>query len=110
MPSYPDVWIFDENRRIYRKDKGGRPTGGPIWREHWRKLDIVGETRVSWVSSFGKKIPKKGGRGICFSLEEINQQAFVKGNIHKIVDAVRQCNDYATVRAIAELVGYENTK
>jgi hypothetical protein len=38
------VWLYDTNRRIY--PEGG---GSPIWRKHWRRFEIVGETARSWL-------------------------------------------------------------
>ncbi len=105
------VWIFSENRRVYRKDGVG---GGPIWREHWRQDKIIGETSRSWIvgqGSWEQKIPKKGPwHGVAFSEKEIDQAAYVHDNRHRISDAVGRLQDYACLREIAELVGYEERK
>lgn len=107
------VWIFDINHRVYRRGPNGESLGGgPIWREHWVKHEIIGETSRSWVVGkwYGqRKIPKKGPipNGICFSEEEIEQRAFVEDNAHRISDLVLRCKDYATLKKIGELVGYE---
>lgn len=57
-----DVWIFDRNRRVYRKNDRGYSYGAPLYREKWVRLKIVGETSRSWVvdSHLMLKIPKKG--------------------------------------------------
>ena len=103
---YPDCWIFDENRRRYKTDEKGRSTGGPIWREHWVKVEIVGETSRSWITNYyDRKVPKKGGRGYAFSEEDIDRMAFVEQR-HAIGEAVKYCTDYETLRRIAEAVGY----
>lgn len=85
QPVYPRVWLFDINRRVYQRDASGRAFGSPIWREHWEEQVIVGETRVSWVTEWGKKVPKKGGWGIAFSEEEIAREAFVQDHRRNIV-------------------------
>ncbi len=112
---YPDVWVFDENRRIYRTNEKGESYGSPIWREHWRKLKIVGETRVSWISSCGDRVPKKGGRmrlssghfrDVSFSEADIDRQAWIAENRHRIADKIRFINDHDTLRRVAEVIGY----
>lgn len=107
MSNYPDVWIFDINRRVYLKDGNGRSFGSPIWREHWKKIDVVGETRVSWLTSCRRKIPKKGGHDICFSLREIEDRAWIHENAHRLAGAVSRCTDIGALREIAHLVGYQ---
>ncbi len=42
------IWFFDQNRRVYQKDERGHSFGAPIWREHWGRLEIIGETPRSW--------------------------------------------------------------
>lgn len=107
--AYPDCWIFDQNRRVYRRSKDGRSFGSPIWREHWRKVEIIGETSRSWLTDVDGKIPKKGGHGIAFSHEDIDKAAFVQ-NSWRIADAVRSCRDYDALRKVADAIGYEPPK
>ena len=100
------VWVFDINRRRYHADKSlGQ---GPIWREHWDKQEIVGETTRSWITNRHYKIPKKGAdkRTFSFSEEEINRAAFVYEHRYKISDAVNRTHDYEKLLRIAEIVGY----
>lgn len=104
---YPDCWVFSESRRVYRRNASGQGIGGPIWREHWLKVEIVGETSRSWLTSWGQKIPKKGGPHIAFSLADIDRQVFIQERF-AIGDAVRQCRDYETLRAIADLINYQS--
>jgi hypothetical protein len=61
---------------------------------------------VSWVDSFGTKIPKRGGRGICFSQEEIDQNVYVHDNKINISDKVRVL-DYDKLKQVADLIGYK---
>lgn len=101
---YPDCWLFDHNRRRYRKDKNGRECGNPIWREHWWKVKIVGETSRSWISAYGHKIPKKGGRDCAFSEEDIENAAFIQSS-YIISDYIRMCKDYEKLKAVADILG-----
>ncbi len=39
------VWIYDENRKVYRRGEKGQPTGDPIYREFWVERMIVGQIR-----------------------------------------------------------------
>ncbi len=103
------VWIFDQNRRVYRKTGSSR---GPVWREHWRPEKIIGETSRSWIVGQGwneTKIPKKGWnpRAVCFGEAEIDRQAFVVEHAYRISDLVRRLDDYDTLKKIAEMVGYK---
>ena len=107
------VWVFDINHRVYRKGPDGRSLGGgPIWREHWVRKEITGETSRSWVVGRGGydtlKIPKKGpvSLNICFSEEEIDRRAFCEENAHRISDKVLRCRDYETLKKIADLLQY----
>jgi len=100
------VWIFDENHRVYRKDENGRSFGGPIYREHWVPTKITGETTRSWLIGYGEKIPKKGWnpRAVAFSLQEVEEQAYVMDNRHRLGDRVRDLRDAPTMRAIAAIL------
>ena len=115
------LWQFDCNRRIYQKDAKGRSFGGPIWREHWRPAEGVGETRVSWIINTpggglwdSVRVPKKdfrGGkcpRGFLLSEEAIDREAWVHDNASRLGHAVMRCGDYDTLKKIAEMVGYKD--
>lgn len=104
--TYPDCWLFDENRRVYRKDKSGNSYGGPIWREHWRKVEIVGETSRSWLTSCHRKVPKNGSERVCFSKQEITNQEWIHEHKYKIARLVERCHDWQVMKAIADLVGF----
>lgn len=117
------VWLFDLNRRIYppKKPCEAYGRGGPIWREYWNPdnpCTIVAETRDSWVTKSGYKIPKKDPsvtrpdkrtgwtRAVAWSLEEIDELAWAHDHCHQIAERVRQC-DVKTLREVAKLVGYK---
>lgn len=102
------VWLFDENRRVYAKDR----QGGPIWREHWYPMTISGETSRSWIIGehawHSYKLPKKGKPGfkIAYSQEEIDRAAWVHDNRYRLSHEIDRCEDYDTLKMVAELVGY----
>ena len=100
------VWLFNENRRIY--PKGG---GRAIWREHWQSEEVVAETRVSWVTKYGTRIPKKRparhrDTSPCFSEAEVDERVWAEANRYPIAERVRSDAEPATLRRIATLIGY----
>lgn len=106
------VWIFDINHRVYRKGPDGRSLGGgPIWREHWVKYEVIGETSRSWIvghDSYERcKVSKKGhSTDVCFSEMEIDRAAYVHDNARHIADMVLRCRDWEVLTKIAALVGF----
>jgi len=100
------VWIFDINHRVYPENKRGF-SNSPIWKKHWVKHEIVSETSRSWVTKWGKKVPKKGSQNIAFSEEEINKAAYIHDNAYKISENVRYIKDHDLLLKVAELIGYE---
>ncbi len=104
------VFYFDINHRIYHPPEPGRiySSGGPIWRKHWREVKVTGETSRSWVLENGRKIPKVGAlpHGYAFTEAEIDDLEWVKVHALRISEEVRRCDDHATLRQIAVLIGY----
>lgn len=101
------IWIFDENRRHYRKDENGRSLGSPIWREHWVAYEVIDETPRSWILRHShRKVPKKGGYGIAFSIKEIDRLEFITVHRRKIADKVISL-DYDKLKQVADLIGYK---
>ena len=120
MPEIGDpVWYFDENHRVYERDENGRSHGGPIWREHWRPAEVVGETRVSWIIGAGTdkrkyeitRIKKKDWPGgLALSQDDIDRREFIAGS-HRIGSRIFACRDYDTLKAISDLLDdYESKK
>jgi len=117
------LWIFDENRRVYPKEKlpnGQMCSFGPIWREHWQATVITGETRVSWLvrgpNSRAGKISKRDlaagtMRGVLSSERDLDAACVVQQHAYKIGQRVqRMAGGVAAehvLRQIAALVGYE---
>jgi len=109
------VWFFDVNRRVYQKTSDGRSFGSPIWREHWVKREVIGETSRSWLVGYKhrpEKLPKSGKwpNDWVLSESEINDREWVEDHRHRVSNAVYACYDAAKLRKIAELIGYEESK
>jgi hypothetical protein len=95
------IWIFDVNRRVYKEDRSA-----PVWIEHWRPLEVTGETSRSWLTAYFKtKIPKKGGPNIAFTWEEVEKAAWVYGNRYKISKEISKL-EYDKLKLVAEAMGY----
>jgi hypothetical protein len=113
------VWVFDRNFRRYRTGPDGRSVGPPIFREHFRPVEIVGETPRSWIIGSDLKIPKKGedireggggpyGKTIVYMTQEaVDAAVFRNDHQYKIARAVEACTDVAVLRQVAALVGYK---
>lgn len=43
------IYRFDENSRVYQRDKTGRAIGGPIYAGYFKPYTITGETKMSWL-------------------------------------------------------------
>jgi hypothetical protein len=105
------LWFFDQNRRIYPRNADGRTTGSAIWREHWREVEIKGETTRSWIISYtDEKVPKKDFPGrYATSQEDIDRNELLN-NSHRIARKVGECRDYDTLLAIKKLLEDYETK
>lgn len=108
QPERPEfIWIFDLNRRVYGRDKSV-----PIWREHWSKRKVTGETSRSWIVDEGwgeRKIAKNEklrGWGIAFSEAELDVLEWIehaKPEIHRRTTFSRLTR--AQVVALADAFG-----
>lgn len=79
------IWKFDHNRRVYERDAmTGKAIGSPIWRKHWVKYKVEGETSRSWIIECGRtKVSKKKPNEdynltYAFSEEQIDMLAEVR--------------------------------
>lgn len=106
------LYRFDGNIRVYADKKLG---GGPIYSKHFEPLEIIGETRRSWLLAQGWKCDKRtlqsaesmqfGGRGF-FTAEGMADDIWQHEHRHKITEAVRRL-DVPTLRKVAEMIGYD---
>lgn len=107
------IFVFDINRRTYRRDSEGRSYGGPIWREHWRPTKIVDETSRSWVLEGGNKMPKKNPpeHRYCLSKEDLSERVWIHENVYQIADHIKNGGlSYETLQKVADISGYTDKK
>jgi hypothetical protein len=115
--NHPDkpthVWVFDENRRVYPKKEPGDLSASPIYREHWVKHPIIGETARSWLIGptwRPTKIPKRGADPhlVLFNEKDVNDNVWC--NIHRYqIQRLIPTLSPDQLRQVAELIGYEAT-
>lgn len=107
------VYVFDINRRKYPPSKPGGYSSSPIWEYHWWPQKIVGENRVSWITSVGLKIPKNpdlrkhdARRGLAFSWEEVMFLKWRQEVASKVGRAIYNSSD-EQFAAVADSLGFE---
>ena len=77
------IWHFDTCRRIYPNRVAGTSDAfrAPLYREHWTRVQITGETRVSWITYSGK-VPKNRKdllfKGWAFTQEEVDRDVWIE--------------------------------
>ncbi len=99
--------------------------GDLVWlREsnQWVEYAIFSQTKVSWEVGLASwvnpreqlltKIPKnptdkRPRAGWAMSLDERDAKDWVRTNSYRIGDQVGRCSDYRLLRAVANLIGYE---
>lgn len=111
QPRPTHVWIFDSNHRVYADN---RISSAPIWRRHWVRHEITGETSRSWLVGpdwARRKIPKnperQNRRMIAWSEAEIDALTWAHEHRYRIVRAVEHLENPALLRQVADLVGYQ---
>jgi hypothetical protein len=110
QPQPAEIWAFQPERRIYPKPAPGQKQSqfaAPIWREHWVKTKIVGQSPRNWIGEYGSKYAK-ADQGIRWvhTEKEVNDLAWVNDNAHKIAECVRRLKDAQSMREIARILGY----
>jgi hypothetical protein len=111
LPDKPThVWVFDENRRVYPVTAPGEISGSPIYREHWAKHLIIGETTRSWLIDPWErvKIPKRDAdpRRFLFSEKDVDDNVWVNDHRYRIQQLIPTLSP-EKLRQVAELIGYE---
>lgn len=105
-----EIFYYDENHRVYEKDSNGRSFGGPIFKEHFRRGIITGETRDYWlIDSWGMRIKKKPVDlkfGV-LTQEQVEDLVWLAVNRYKLVEKIKYSNDIVILKKIAELIGYK---
>lgn len=113
---YPIYW-FDVNRRIYapRKEGEAYSHGGPIYRNHWRRVRVTGETARTWIVNYGATkfskvitpgMPFEPGKGLAWTAADVDELAWCHDHRHILADKIRAL-DAPTLIRIARLLGYE---
>lgn len=129
------VWVLDENRREYARNAEGRSFGSPLRRPMWVEWEIVDVTSRSWIAipSYRVemcdgdlksersivKIPKSHGGPthiaasngfnnplVALTSQAVEDDVWAHEHGYKVLEAVRNA-DTATLRKIAELIGYD---
>jgi hypothetical protein len=105
------VWVFDVNNRVYPKKEPGQLSAGPIYRKHWVKREIIGETSRSWLigPAWGPvKIPKKGARpsAFLFSQDAVDDDVWMHDHRYKIERMILTLSP-EKLRQVATIVGYK---
>lgn len=103
------LYEFNENTRVYL-----RRNGGPSYRGHFIEVDVIGETRVSWVVGPNwspRKVNKKdimsGRAGCYFTKDAMELQIWRRHNEHRIKSHMSLVST-EMLKAIAEMIGYES--
>ena len=107
------IWVFDESRRIYPKKEPGQFSGSPIYREHWVKREIIGETTRSWLigsTRWPVKVSKRGAdhRRFLFSEKDVDDDVWANDHRYQIQRLISTLSP-EKLRQVAELIGYEAT-
>lgn len=91
---FPVLWWFDVNHRVYQKD--GIKYNSPIYEEHFRPIEIIGENQKEYLCSYGTVNKKsrmyKRGRTDSFKTytdEEKDDLSFATTYKYKASEAVR---------------------
>ena len=105
------VWVFDINRRVYPVKAPGEISGSPIYREHWAKREIIGDTTRSWLIGSTRlpvKVPKGGAdpRRFLFSEKDVDDDVWAKDHRYRIERLIQTLSP-EKLRQVAELIGYE---
>jgi hypothetical protein len=105
------LYNFDSNRRVYR-DRSFSGGGGPIYAEHFTPVEIVGETKNSWVlARYAAKVNKKtlesarahAERGY-FTKSAMADDIWLNERRHKIAEAVRYCDNVNILKTIDRML------
>ena len=103
------VYQFDINHHVY-KQENGRSVGGPIYRDHFVPVFIVGEAGRSWLVSrredgnySWKHAKSKLG---LMTEKEVNDACWLNSNRYGIGRCLERCGDAEVIKAVAALLHY----
>ena len=61
---------------------------------------------MSYITTYGGKVPKKGGLGVALTLAEVEDDVWKHEHRHKIASLVGSIKDVTLLRKVAEVAGY----
>jgi hypothetical protein len=101
-------FVFNENRRVYKKDKANRSFGAPIFKEHFELVEIKGKTSRSWLyGHWNKKVPKSAPWVVLHTPSMVDDKCWEHEHRHKIANLVGyRSTTVETLKKIAEMIGY----
>ncbi len=102
------VFIFDGNNRVYERSADGRSMGGPIYRKHFREVEITGETPRQWVTGWGKATKKDPYNTGFMTAKMVDDRVWDKDHRYKITDKINYNASTEQLREIARIIGYEH--
>lgn len=104
------IWVFEVNRRRYAKGN----TSEPIWREHWTREEILGETARSYLISPSwkpRKIPKRRDARqrlfIAFSEAELDVLEWIAVSRSEIYKRILSIHGLSTAQLVALADAFE---
>ena len=127
------LWRFDSNRRVYGSDENGSARGGPIFAEHFVAVQIVAETKQSWIVGPPGSPPPDDPKKMPWNYDRVRKSALTAAsrgfgvtpfytdarkadaiwlaeNRRRIMDAVTRSYDVALLRRIAALIDEGTTQ
>jgi hypothetical protein len=124
------IWIYNSNLRVYHKGDG-MGARGTIYREHFERYVIVGESRVSWFAMSKRtvekhkpkewpdlckripwmidKLPKRNippYRRVCLTDRELDLACWLDEHRYKIISSLERAADPELILKIAEIIEY----
>lgn len=114
------LYLFDSNRRVYPnvtddEKKAGKiwPSGGPIYREHFRPLLIAGETPGTWVLEPGRLTVNKKtlkarrtafGQECVYTKDQVDAKVYIHDNATRIAALVEHCHNVDLLKRIDKML------
>lgn len=100
-----EVYVFDGNRRVYDRAPDGRSIGDSIYREHFYKVKIDGETPRKWKAGWHEAFKKNPYETGFYTAEMVEDAVWKKQHAPRIRQIIYTANA-SQLRAIAEILGY----
>ena len=103
-------FIFDESIRVYTHPDGSR-SSGPIYREHFKAVEITGETEKKWILDvYGLVISKANPQKRLYDEEDVEKKVWVHDNAYKLQARVGSGVSYAKLKMIEAILNGKEPK